>query len=71
VPGTYDARAMRAARDCGYSLAVSYRQGVNWMGNLQPFELRRIGIGPDMSPQLFRAMTTLPAWIHPHFDAHA
>jgi peptidoglycan/xylan/chitin deacetylase (PgdA/CDA1 family) len=70
VPGTYDARAMRIARECGYELALSYRQGVNWLGALQPYELRRIGIGPGISPAQFRAMIALPEWLHPKLDAH-
>jgi len=69
VPGTYDARAMRIARNCGYELAVSYRQGVNWLGALQSLELRRIGIGPGITAPQFQVMLALPDWLHPHFDA--
>lgn len=69
VPGTYDSRAMRAARQCGYELAVSYRQGVNWLGQLHPFELRRIGIAPGIPDSQFRVMLALPEWLHPKLDA--
>jgi len=69
VPGTYDSRAIAAARACGYELAVSYRQGVNWLGALQPFDLRRIGISPEISRSQFRVMLGLPGWIHPNFAA--
>jgi peptidoglycan/xylan/chitin deacetylase (PgdA/CDA1 family) len=71
TPDTYDARAFAAARACGYELAVSYRQGVNWLGALNALELRRLGISPGISPAKFRAMLALPAWLHPHFpDGH-
>ncbi len=70
VPGTYDPRAIRIARECGYELAVSFRQGVNWLGGLQPLELRRIGIAAGMPGSQFRVMTALPNWLHPNFDDH-
>jgi peptidoglycan/xylan/chitin deacetylase (PgdA/CDA1 family) len=65
TPDTYDARAMTAARACGYELAASFRQGVNWLDTLEAMELRRIGIGPGVTPTQFRAMLALPAWLHP------
>jgi peptidoglycan/xylan/chitin deacetylase (PgdA/CDA1 family) len=65
TPDTYDSRVMTAARACGYELAASFRQGVNWLGTLEAMELRRIGIGPGVSAQQFRAMLALPAWLHP------
>lgn len=70
TPDTYDGRAISAARDCGYDLAVSYRQGVNWLDSLAAFELRRIGISPGVTPNQYRAMLALPGWLHPHFDHH-
>lgn len=70
TPDTYDERVMAAASGCGYELAVTYRQGVNWLGSLAPFELRRIGISPGVTPNHFRAMLALPAWLHPHFHDH-
>jgi peptidoglycan/xylan/chitin deacetylase (PgdA/CDA1 family) len=65
TPDTYDARAMTAARACGYELAASFRQGVNWLGTLEAMELRRIGIGRGVTAAQFRAMLALPAWLHP------
>ena len=59
---------MRIARNCGYELAVSYRQGVNWLGALQAIELRRIGIAPGITASQFRVMLALPGWLHPNFD---
>jgi len=59
----YDTRVMDYARRAGFKLAVSYVAGVNWMRDLERFELRRQGVSPDISRAWFRAMTTLPAWI--------
>jgi peptidoglycan/xylan/chitin deacetylase (PgdA/CDA1 family) len=70
TPDTYDDRVKAAAGTCGYELAVAYRQGVNWLGTLDAFELRRIGISPGISPAQFRAMLTLPAWFHPRLEDH-
>jgi peptidoglycan/xylan/chitin deacetylase (PgdA/CDA1 family) len=67
---TYDARVMASARTCGYELAVSFRQGVNWLGALDPMELRRIGMGPGVSESQFRVMLALPAWLHPKLREH-
>jgi peptidoglycan/xylan/chitin deacetylase (PgdA/CDA1 family) len=71
TPDTYDARAMAAARACGYELAVSYRQGPNWLGAIAALELRRIGISPGITPAQFRAMLALSAWLHPNLDHDA
>ncbi|MEJ0084615.1 MAG: polysaccharide deacetylase family protein [Pseudomonadota bacterium] len=65
TPDTYDARVLKSARACGYELAVSFRQGVNWLGALDAMELKRIGIGPGVSAAQFRVMLALPAWLHP------
>src|SRR6185437_6340264 len=59
----YDTRVMDYAKRAGFRLAVSYVAGVNWMRELERFELRRQGVSPDISRAWFRAMTTLPAWI--------
>jgi peptidoglycan/xylan/chitin deacetylase (PgdA/CDA1 family) len=65
TPDTYDARALASARACGYQLAVSFRQGVNWLGALEAMELRRIGISAGVTAAQFRVMLALPAWLHP------
>jgi peptidoglycan/xylan/chitin deacetylase (PgdA/CDA1 family) len=65
TPDTYDERAKSAARACGYELAVSFRQGVNWPGTLDAMELRRVGISPGIGSEQFRVMLALPAWLHP------
>lgn len=65
TPDTYDERAKSVARACGYELAVSFRQGVNWPGTLDALELRRVGISPGIGAEQFRVMLALPAWLHP------
>ncbi|MEO8062846.1 MAG: polysaccharide deacetylase family protein [Pseudomonadota bacterium] len=70
TPDTYDARVMDSARANGYELAVSFRQGVNWLGALDTMELRRIGIGPGVTESQFRVMLALPAWLHPKLRDH-
>jgi peptidoglycan/xylan/chitin deacetylase (PgdA/CDA1 family) len=70
TPDTYDTRVMRIARACRYELAASFRQGVNWLGALEPMELKRIGIGPGVTAAQFRAMLALPAWLHPNLRDH-
>jgi len=67
---TYDARVMASARARGYELAVSFRQGVNWLGALEAMDLRRIGIGPGVTQSQFRVMLALPAWLHPKLREH-
>ena len=61
---------MSTARACGYELAVSYRQGVNWCGALAAMELRRIGISRGITPEQFRVMLALPGWLHPRLREH-
>jgi len=68
TPDSYDERVKSIARACGYELAVSFRQGVNWSGALDALELRRIGVSPGISAEQFRAMLTLPAWLHPRLS---
>jgi peptidoglycan/xylan/chitin deacetylase (PgdA/CDA1 family) len=71
TPDTYDARALASARACGYELAASFRQGVNWLGALEAMELRRIGIGLGVTAAQFRVMLALPGWLHPNLrDDH-
>lgn len=65
TPDTYDERVKSVARACGYELALSFRQGINWSGALDAMELRRIGISPGIGTEQFRVMLALPAWLHP------
>jgi peptidoglycan/xylan/chitin deacetylase (PgdA/CDA1 family) len=68
TPDTYDARALSIARACGYELAMSFRQGINWLGSLDAMELRRIGISPGVTANQFRAMLALGGWLHPNLS---
>jgi peptidoglycan/xylan/chitin deacetylase (PgdA/CDA1 family) len=72
TPDTYDARVLATARACGYELAASFRQGINWLGALEAMELRRIGLGPGVTAAQFRVMLALPGWLHPQLrDDHS
>ena len=58
-PGTYDATTKLTARDTGYRLGFASREGVNQSGRLDPFEIRRLGVGSSDSLALLRARTAL------------
>jgi peptidoglycan/xylan/chitin deacetylase (PgdA/CDA1 family) len=58
----YDARVVECVKRAGFRLAVSYRSGANWAGAIEPFELRRIGVGLPTSDAQFRVRTALPQW---------
>lgn len=58
-PGTYDERTIQLARDAGYRVAFSSKEGVNRPGETRPFELRRLNIGFYDSPPLLRARMAL------------
>lgn len=57
--GTYTALTERLAREAGYRLAFTAREGVNRPGSLDPFALRRLAVGSADSPALFRARAAL------------
>ncbi len=59
----FDARVVGAAKQAGFRLALSYISGANWLEEIEPFELRRLGVGLDTTPAYFRALTALPSWI--------
>lgn len=65
TPMTYSRRVMDCARSAGYEMAASYRQGVNWLEAIEPFELQRLGMSPGVSPEEFAAMLALPEWLKP------
>jgi peptidoglycan/xylan/chitin deacetylase (PgdA/CDA1 family) len=52
---TYDERTKRQAREAGYRLAFSSKEGVNRPGASDPWELHRLGVGITDSPPLLRA----------------
>jgi peptidoglycan/xylan/chitin deacetylase (PgdA/CDA1 family) len=59
--GTYTQATERVAAEAGYRLAFASREGVNRPGGLNPFEVRRLGIGSGDSPALIRARVVLHA----------
>jgi len=59
----YSTAVMAAAGKAGYRVACSYNPGCNWMGALDPFELRRQGVEHWTTRQRFRATLELPGWI--------
>lgn len=61
---SFDERVIAAARRAGFGIGVSYLPGANALPNLDIFELRRHGIGLGTTEGYFRALTSLPAWIH-------
>jgi peptidoglycan/xylan/chitin deacetylase (PgdA/CDA1 family) len=60
-PGTYTTLTKRLAAEAGYRLAFTSREGVNRPVMLDPFEVKRLGVGSGDSPTLLRARTALHA----------
>jgi peptidoglycan/xylan/chitin deacetylase (PgdA/CDA1 family) len=58
-PGTYTARTKALAAETGYRLAFASREGVNRPNSLDPYEIRRLGVGSGDSPVLLRARAAL------------
>ena len=64
TPSAYSERVLVAAGNAGYRIGMSYVPGVNWPGAMPRYELRRKGVSFWMSPAYFRALLSLPEWIH-------
>jgi peptidoglycan/xylan/chitin deacetylase (PgdA/CDA1 family) len=60
-PGSYTAQTKTLAALAGYHVAFTSRQGVNRLGGLDPYEIRRFGVGGGDSPALLRARIALYA----------
>jgi peptidoglycan/xylan/chitin deacetylase (PgdA/CDA1 family) len=58
-PGTYNAATKSMASEAGYRLGFASREGVNRPGSLDPFEIKRLGVGSSDSLALLRARTAL------------
>jgi hypothetical protein len=56
-PGTYTPRTVSLAAQTGYSVAFTSRVGVNRHGSINPFEVKRLGVGRTDSLLLLRART--------------
>ena len=60
-PGSYTAQTKALAAEAGYRLAFAAREGVNRPESLDPYEIRRLGVGSADSLALLRARTALHA----------
>ena len=60
-PGTYTAETRALAARAGYRAAFASLEGINRPGSLDPFEIRRLGVGSGDSPILLRARAALHA----------
>ena len=58
-PGTYTQATKTMAHESGYRLAFASHEGVNRPDTLDPFEIKRFGIGSGDSPVLLRARAAL------------
>jgi peptidoglycan/xylan/chitin deacetylase (PgdA/CDA1 family) len=58
-PGSYTPATKTAAREAGYLLAFASQAGVNRSGTLDPFEIKRLGVGSGDSLALLRARCAL------------
>lgn len=56
----YDARAMRYAKECGYTFGVSYRHGSRVFDESIRFEIPRVHVETDISFNLFRGNLLMP-----------
>jgi peptidoglycan/xylan/chitin deacetylase (PgdA/CDA1 family) len=55
-----DHERREVVRSAGYELGFSYGTGVNLLGRLDPFDVRRFAADLDVTPELFRARMALP-----------
>jgi peptidoglycan/xylan/chitin deacetylase (PgdA/CDA1 family) len=58
-PSTFSARTYASLDRAGYELGFSFYGGVNLPSAVQPFNIRRVNIGRDLSFPLFRLWTVL------------
>ncbi len=59
-PGVFTAATKKAAREAGYRTAFSFYGGTNRGGRVDPFDVRRIAVGPDLGRDGFRAVLRFP-----------
>jgi peptidoglycan/xylan/chitin deacetylase (PgdA/CDA1 family) len=60
-PGTYTEQTKALAAGAGYRVAFASLEGINRPDSLDPFEIRRLGVGSGDSPLLLRARAALHA----------
>jgi len=59
----FSASVQRVARDSGYVIGAAYISGVNWLGQLNTFDMRRHNVERYHRKERFSAMTAVPNWI--------
>ena len=63
TPSAFNEKVLSAARESDFKLGLTYVSGANNLPITNPLSLRRHGIGLQMTPAYFRALTTLPSWL--------
>jgi peptidoglycan/xylan/chitin deacetylase (PgdA/CDA1 family) len=61
--GSYTVQTKTLAAQAGYRVAFTSREAVNWLNAVDPYEIRRFGVGGGDSPTLIRARIALHAAI--------
>lgn len=59
--GAFDERVMAMSRRCGYRLGISYETGVNHLGSLDRFAVRRLAVERYTSVPFFKSLLAFPA----------
>ncbi|MGA2552481.1 MAG: polysaccharide deacetylase family protein, partial [Burkholderiaceae bacterium] len=59
----FSGAVQRIARESGYVIGAAYISGVNWLGQLATFEMRRHNVERYHRSTRFQAMTTAPNWV--------
>lgn len=58
--GEYDERTVRAVKDAGYRMGMTYRTGTNILGHINDYEMRRLHVETYVSRARFASMLSLP-----------
>ena len=64
-PTSFSSRTCANIRRAGYEMGFSFYGGINLPSGTHPLDIRRVNVGRDLSPSLFRLETTvslLPRW---------
>jgi peptidoglycan/xylan/chitin deacetylase (PgdA/CDA1 family) len=59
----FSGAVQRVARDSGYVIGAAYISGVNWLGGLNTFDMRRHNVERYHRSARFSAMTAAPNWV--------
>jgi peptidoglycan/xylan/chitin deacetylase (PgdA/CDA1 family) len=64
TPSTFNTDVIEAIERHGYKLGLTYLAGANALQMIDRFRLNRHGVGLCMTLPYFRAVTSLPYWLH-------